>query len=198
MPERTRDDYVLLVEQLPQRFGQRDPPPNMVRRKLGELRQRKEETSAEFAEEVRRLITLAYPDVDGCQLQDQLATDAFLKCLKKQKLAYEVMNKDPSSIEKAQQRVETHKHNFRGTMGGETEIKNKARPVSRASDRETFEDNTVCRVQTPQYVTAEQLTALTNHVQSLVHTVEKLQLQFEHFQSNSSLLERTSNQPQPS
>lgn len=79
LPERTREDYVLLVEHLTQRFGRKDPP-TTVRRKLGELRQGKE-TSAEFAEEVWHLITLAYPGVD-LQLQDQLATDAFLKGLK--------------------------------------------------------------------------------------------------------------------
>lgn len=78
LPERIREDYVLLVEQLTQRFGLKDPP-TTVRRKLGELRQGKE-TTAEFAEEVRRLVTFAYPGVD-LQLQDQLATDAFLKGL---------------------------------------------------------------------------------------------------------------------
>lgn len=100
------------------------------------------------------------------------------------------------SLAEAQQRAEAHEHNFRATMGRETEINNRARRVTWASDREACKDNIVCRVQTPQYVTAEQFTALT----SLVHTVEKLQLQFEHFQSNSSLLERKYNyvQLQPS
>lgn len=50
LPERTREDYVLLVEQLTQRFGKRDSP-TTVRRKLGELRQGGE-ASAEIAEEV--------------------------------------------------------------------------------------------------------------------------------------------------
>lgn len=197
LPERTWEDYVLLVEQLTQRFGKKGPP-TAVRSKLGELRQGKKETSAEFAEEVRRLITLAYPGVD-LQLQDQLATDAFLKGLKNRKVAYEVMNRDPCSLAMAQQRVEAHEHNFRATVGRETEIKNRARRVSWASDGEACEDTTVCRVQTPQYVTAEQFTALTSQLNNLVHTVEKLQLQFEH-QSTSALLERKLNQfqPQPS
>jgi len=199
LPERTREDYVLLVEQLTQRFGKKDPP-TTVRRKLGELRQGKE-TSAEFAEEVRRLITLAYPGVD-LQLQDQLATDAFLKGLKNQKVAYEVMNRDPCSLAEAQQRVEAHEHNFRATVGREAETKNRARRVSWASDGDAGEDTTatVCRVQTPQYVTTDQFTALTDQVKSLVHTVEKLQLQFERFQSTSSLVERKPNhfQLQPS
>ncbi|KAM3596786.1 uncharacterized protein V6R79_020929 [Siganus canaliculatus] len=126
LPERTREDYVLLVEQLTQRFGRKDPP-TTVRRRLVELRQG-QETSAEFAEEVRRLITLAYPGVD-LQLHDQLATDAFLKGLRNQKVAYEVMNRDPCSLAEAQQRVEAHEHNFRATVGHETETKSRARRV---------------------------------------------------------------------
>lgn len=39
------------------------------------------------------------------------------------------------------------------------------------------------RVQTPQYVTADEFAALTEQVKTLVHTVGNLQLQFEHFQS---------------
>lgn len=62
---------------------------------------------AEFAEEVRRLNTLAYPGVD-LHLQDQLATNAFLKGLINQKVAYEVMTRDPCSLAEAQQHVEAH------------------------------------------------------------------------------------------
>lgn len=50
LPEHIREDYLLLVEQLTQHFGNRDPP-TTVRRKLGELRQG-QEASAEFAEAV--------------------------------------------------------------------------------------------------------------------------------------------------
>ncbi len=94
LPEHIREDYILLKEQLTQRFGQREPP-TTIRRKLGELRQLKE-SAAEFAKEVQRLITLAYPGVE-LDLQDQLATDFFLKGLRNQKVAYEIMNKDPHS-----------------------------------------------------------------------------------------------------
>ncbi|KAL2098215.1 hypothetical protein ACEWY4_007422 [Coilia grayii] len=130
LPEHIREDYTLLKEHLTQRFGQHDPPAT-VRRKLGELRQSKE-SSAEFAEEVRRLITLAYPGVES--LQDQLAADAFLKGLKNQKLAYEVMNKDPCSLAEAQKLVETHEHNYKATVGRETDLKSRARRVSWADE----------------------------------------------------------------
>lgn len=179
LPERTREDYILLVEQLTQCFGRMDPP-TTVRRKLGELG----ETSAEFAEEVRRFITLAYPGVD-LQLQDQLATDAFLKGLRNQMVAYEVMNRDPCSLAEAQQRVEAHEHNFRATVGHETESRNRARRVSWASDGDACEDATATarRVQTPQYVTTDQFIAMTDQVKTLVHTVEGLRLQVECLQT---------------
>uniref|UniRef100_A0AAV2MLZ3 ribonuclease H n=1 Tax=Knipowitschia caucasica TaxID=637954 RepID=A0AAV2MLZ3_KNICA len=149
LPERTREDYVLLVKQLTQRFGKKDPP-TTIRRKIGELRQARE-TSAEFAEEVRCLITLAYPGVD-LQLQDQLATDAFLKGLRNQKVAYEVMNRDPGSFVEAQKFVEAHEHNFKATVGRDTEVKNRARRISWVDEGDLCEDTATMsrRVQTPQ------------------------------------------------
>lgn len=97
--------------------------------------------------------------------------------------------------------MEAHKHNFKATTGPEPEIKNRTRCVSWASDREACKDNSVYRVQTPQYVTAEQFTALTNQVKSLVHTVKKnkkKQLQFEHCQElEVELKERKLNYFQP-
>ncbi len=144
-----------MVEKLTQHFGKRDPPAT-VRRKLGELRQGRE-VSAEFAEEVRRLITLAYPGVD-LQLQDQLATDVFLKGLRNQKVAYEVMNRDPCSLIEAQKFVRICED-----------------PIT-----------TSCRVQTPRYVTADQFTALMDEMKTLVHRVKNLQLQGEHLQSTCS------------
>ncbi|XP_043972480.1 uncharacterized protein LOC122830832 [Gambusia affinis] len=181
LPERTREDYVLLVEQLTQRFGKKDPP-TTVRRRLGELRQGRE-TSAEFAEEVRRLTTLAYPGVD-LQLQDQLATDAFLKGLRNQKVAFEVMNRDPSSFVEAQRFVEAHEHNFRATVGRDTEVKNRARRISWVDEGDMCDDSasTSRRVSTPQYVTADQFAALAEQVKTLVNTVGNLQLQVANLQ----------------
>ena len=184
LPERTREDYVLLVEQLTQRFGKKDPP-TTIRRKLGELRQGRE-TSAEFAEEVRRLITLAYSGVD-LQLQDQLATDVFLKGLRNQKVAYEVMNRDPGSLIEAQKFVEAHEHNFKATVGRDTELKNRARRISWVDEDNVCEDVATMsrRVQTPQYVTADQFAALMNQMKALVDTVGNLQLQVESLQSTN-------------
>lgn len=79
-------------------------------------------------------------------------------------------------------------------------LKQRTEPgVSWASDGNACEDPTatVCRVQTPQYVTTDQFTALTDQVKSLVHTVEKLQLQSEHFQSTYMEHQRTRTTAQP-
>ncbi|XP_057691272.1 uncharacterized protein LOC130915330 [Corythoichthys intestinalis] len=196
LPERTREDYVLLVEQLTQRFGKIDPP-TTIRRKLGELRQGRE-TSAEFAEEVRRLITLAYPGVD-LQLQDQLATDVFLKGLRNQKVAYEVMNRDPGSLVEAQKFVEAHEHNFKATVGRDPEIKNRARRVSWVDEEDTCEDVSTMsrRIQTPQYVTVDQFTALMDQMKALVNKVDHLQLQVENLSSTTTGLQQPKASQQP-
>lgn len=51
------------------------------------------------------LITLAYPGLDL-----QLTTDALLKVLGNQKVAYEVVNRGPCSLADAQKCVEAHEH----------------------------------------------------------------------------------------
>ena len=72
---------------------------------------------------------------------------------------------------------------FKATVGHKSEIKNRARRMSWADDGDSCEDfiTTSCRVQTPQYVTADEFAALTDQVKTLI-TVGKLQLQFENFQ----------------
>ncbi len=173
LPEHIREDYTLLKEQLTQRFGQRDPP-TTIRRKLGELRQLKE-SAAEFAEEVQRLITLAYPGVE-LDLQDQLATDFFLKGLRNQKVAYEVMNKDPHSLVEAQRLVEAHEHNYRATLGRDIDVKSRARRISWADDEELPTDSPAVsrRVQGPSYATTDQVAALSQKTASLTEQVEKI------------------------
>lgn len=177
LPEHIREDYTLLKEQLTQRFGVKDPP-TTVRRKLGELRQGKE-SPAEFAEEVQRLVSLAYPGTD-LLLQDQLATDAFLKGLKNQKGAYEVMNRDPQSLAEAQKLAEAHEHNFRATLGRDQDIRTgRARRVSWADEDGNFPDELLLpsarRLHSPKYVTEEQF-------KLLMDKVEQLHLKLEHLQ----------------
>lgn len=170
-PEHIREDYTLLKEHLTQCFGQQDPP-TTVRRRLGELRQSKQ-SSAEFAEEVRHLVTFAYPGVE-LPLQDQLAADAFLKGLKDQKLAYEVMNKDPCTLPEAKKLVEVHKHNYKATVGQEVDLKGRTRRVSWADDNDEMAPVSRC-VETPTYVTADQFKGLLEKVEQMQLTLSRLQ-----------------------
>lgn len=153
------------------------PPPTTVRRKLGELCQCKE-SPAEFAEEVRCLVSLGYPGTD-LLLQDQLATDVFLKGLRNQKVAYEVMNRDPPSLAEAQMLAELHKHNFKATLGREVEMRpGRTLRISWADEGENVPDNfcpTSRRLQSPKYVTEYQLKMLMDKVEQLNVKLERLQ-----------------------
>ncbi|KAL0162333.1 hypothetical protein M9458_041729 [Cirrhinus mrigala] len=128
LPEHIREDYTLLKEQLT-RVLVSAAPATTIRRKLGD-----------FAEKVQRLVTLAYPGVE-LDLQDQLATDFFLMGLCNQKVAYEVMNKNPHSLVKAQRLVEAHEHNYQATVGHDIDVKSRARRISWADDEELSTDS---------------------------------------------------------
>lgn len=67
-------------------------------------------------------MSLAYSRTD-LVLQDQLATDTFLKGLRNQKVAYEVMNHDQQSLAEAQKLAEAQENNFKATLGHNAEIR---------------------------------------------------------------------------
>ncbi|KAL7883159.1 hypothetical protein SRHO_G00008170 [Serrasalmus rhombeus] len=162
------------------RFGQKEPP-TTARRRLGELQQSKE-TVMEFAEVVHKLIMLAYPGV-GMDLKEQIAADAFLKGLRNQKIAYEVMNRDPTTLDEAQRLVATYEHNFRATLGRDLDPCVRTRRVSWADqDTELVDEDLPMqsrRVQAPTYVTQ-------NLLQTLIDKVNKLQLVLGRLPSPSS------------
>ena len=83
---------------------------------LSEIRQ-KQENNEEFGEEIRRLVTCAYPGVDVV-MQDQRAAEAFLKGYKKTTIAYDVLNKKPTTLNEAIEMVTFQEHNFKGTVDG--------------------------------------------------------------------------------
>ncbi|RXN38748.1 Retrovirus-related Pol polyprotein from transposon 412 [Labeo rohita] len=175
LPEHIREDYFLLKEQLAFRFGQKEPP-TTARRRLGELRQSKE-TVSEFAEEVHRLVILAYPGVD-IELREQIAADAFLKGLRNQKVAYEVMNRDPLLLDEAQRLVSSYEHNFKATLGRDFDQRGRTRRVSWADlDMDSDEEPQALqsrRVQTQGYVTQHQLQALIDKVDKLQLAIDRL------------------------
>ena len=127
-PKVIQEDYKRLMGELKRRFGE-EIPKGTARRKLAELRQGKEMSLSVFGEEVRRLITQAYSEV-AVDLQEQFAVDAFLRGLNDQKIAYEVMGHYPATLVEAMVKVEAREHDYRATLGKDTEAKNKLRRVA--------------------------------------------------------------------
>ncbi|KAI7809323.1 hypothetical protein IRJ41_005269 [Triplophysa rosa] len=175
LPEHVREDYFLLKEQLAFRFGQKEPP-TAARRRLCDLRQSKEMIS-EFAEEVQKLVVLAYPGVD-IDLRDQIAADAFLKGLRNQKVAYEVMNRDPVMLDEALRLVSSYEHNFKATLGRDFDQRGRTRCVSWADENTDSDEEPQTlqsrRVQSQGYVTQHQLQTLIDKVDKLQLAVERL------------------------
>ena len=83
-----------------------------------------------FPEEVRRLVTLAYPNASW-EEQEEYAVEAFLAGLKHTDIAYDVMLKSPKTLAQAQEIVETAVHSYKLTVA--------RRPKS--VRRVTFEDH---------------------------------------------------------
>ena len=79
------------------------------------------------------------------------------------------MNRDPHSLAEAQKQAEAHEHNFRATLGRETEI-GRARRISWADGEDTRPDElspVSRRLQSPKYVTEEKFKMLMERVEQL-------------------------------
>lgn len=98
LPRAITANYRSMRESLTKRFGRKDPP-STLRRKLALMRQRGE-SNDEFGEEVRRLVTQTYPGTD-LEMQDQLATQAFLRGYRNSRIAFDVLNKAPKTLNAA-------------------------------------------------------------------------------------------------
>lgn len=175
-PEHIRENYVRLCLELKQRFGRKEPPAT-ARRKLNEYLQTKE-TLEEYAEQIRRLVTRAFPDNDPV-FQEELAAEAFLRGYRNSKVAYQAMNRDPKTLAEAQQLVEVYEHNYKTTVGRHAEAasRHRARQVTWASQDQDPADSAheVCRVSTPNYVSSEHLDQrLTSMKTELISTMKEL------------------------
>ena len=148
--------FAAIREALTKRFGRKDPPAT-VRRMLSEIRQ-KQESNEEFGEEIRRLVTRAYPGVDVV-MQDQLAAEAFLKGYKNTKIAYDVLNKKPTTLNEALEMVTFQEHNFKATIGRPQELlkRDNARRVSWIDEIESDEDVKVRRMNSQAFTTMDEL-----------------------------------------
>ncbi|KAK3098956.1 hypothetical protein FSP39_024662 [Pinctada imbricata] len=156
LPKEMLRNFDTIKDGLMKRFGRKDPP-TTVRRKLSEIRQR-QESNEEFGEEIRRLVTRAYPGVD-LLLQDQLAAEAFLKGYKNSKIAYDVLNKKPTTLNEAIELVTFQEHNFKATVGRDQEMqrRDKTRRVSWFDEEDSDSELKTQRVKAPTYVSLDSL-----------------------------------------
>ena len=154
LPKEMLCTFAAIREALMKRFGRKDPPAT-VRRMLSEIRQ-KQESNEEFGEEIRRLVTRAYPGVDVV-MQDQLAAEAFLKGYKNTKIAYDVLNKKPTTLNEALEMVTFQEHNFKATIGRPQDLlkRDNARRVSWIDEIESDEDVNVRRMNSQAYTTMD-------------------------------------------
>ncbi|KAL5011242.1 hypothetical protein ScPMuIL_011676 [Solemya velum] len=127
LPPQVMNNFNELKRQMENRFDRKEPP-TTARKRLADLRQ-KHESNEQFAEEVRRLVTLAYPTV-GMELQEELAAEAFLKGYKRPKTAYEALGRQPKTIAAALDIVTQLEHNYRATVERDAESSRKFRRVS--------------------------------------------------------------------
>ncbi|XP_061191756.1 uncharacterized protein LOC133199998 [Saccostrea echinata] len=187
LPKALTANYISIRDSLTKRFGRKDPPAT-VRRKLAEIRQ-KGESNDEFGEEVRRLITQAYPGTD-LEMQDQLAAESFLRGYRNTRIAYDVLNRNPKTLNEAIELVTYQEHNYRATVGRDNDYQKRER-----TRRVTWTDDSdddfppdddaetlgVQRIQKPSYITMEQLDHRLKQIESqLKRNQEKERVKRDH------------------
>ena len=109
-------------------------------------------------------------------MQDQLAAEAFLRGYRNSRIAYDVLNRAPRTLNDALELVTSQEHNYKATIGRDydQQKRERARRVSWAEET----DESTCaaseeepeilgaqRVQRPTYVTIEQLDNLLKEVE---------------------------------
>ncbi|KAK3097999.1 hypothetical protein FSP39_015198 [Pinctada imbricata] len=127
LPLSVQENFDRLAKMMEDRFNRKDPP-TTARKRLEDLRQ-KGETDDEFAEEARRLVARAFPSV-AIALQEELAAEAFLKGYRNSRVGYEALNKAPKTVSEALDIVVQLQHNYKATVGRDTEMRRSSRRVS--------------------------------------------------------------------
>ena len=110
MPKALACNYRSLRKSLTKRFESKDPA-STVRRKLADIKQ-KGESNDEFVEEVRHLVTQAYPGSD-LEMPDQ----AFVRGYCNSRIAYYAFNRAPRTLNDALELVTSQEHNYKDTLG---------------------------------------------------------------------------------
>ena len=109
------NNFDLLVTELLNRFGRQDLP-RTARLELNNMKMN-DKSMSEFAAEVSKKAILAYPDPSMADLRHECEVRAFLSGYKDPEIALEVMNRNPSTLVKAQDliiEIEANKHSIKG------------------------------------------------------------------------------------
>jgi len=126
--------YEQLKEKLRRRYGSREQQ-EKFRVELRYRKRKQNETVHELAQDVERLISLAYPTA-GPSVRDVLGRDAFIDALNDPELEFKVREKEPTDLYSAL------------TLTMKLEVLSKAREVQRESSKPKF--SRVTQVSEPQ------------------------------------------------
>ena len=176
LPSDVLNNYPLIKLRLLRRFGKLEPP-STVRRQLVDIAQRNHQSNEEFAEEVNRLVTRAYPGMP-VEMADQLAAEHFLRGYKSKQIAYDVINRSPKSINEALSQINAIEHNYKAIMGKEVERKDRStRRVHWSNTDESYAENEdhVNRVRQgvePTYVTINQLDQRLKKIEAAIERID--------------------------
>ncbi|VDI74022.1 Hypothetical predicted protein [Mytilus galloprovincialis] len=107
LPNAVQTDIFSLFVELRKRFGD-NILPSTHRAALQDLNKQNKESLQEFAYRVVNLISKAYPEIKGTQLFEELTVEHFLYGLNDENMTYDVISKQPKSIDEALNMVMWH------------------------------------------------------------------------------------------
>ncbi|CAG2244334.1 unnamed protein product [Mytilus edulis] len=125
--------------------------PSTHRAALQDLNKQNKESLQEFAYRVVNLISKAYPEIKGTQLFEELTVEHFLYGLNDENMTYDVISKQPKSIDEALNMVMWHE-SCRSRSG-----KNRKSSIREVQFDSQCEENDIRRLHQKQYVTEERL-----------------------------------------
>jgi len=142
-PVQVQESYKRLVGKIGTRFGRKDLPIT-IRRKLQDIKQ-ESRSLEEFAELIQELVTEGYPDASEA-VTETIACDTFLKGVENKRAALTVMDKDPTTLESALQKIKCAVNNQRLILGTATrKSQPEVRKVHFSDVSENFgDDDPVC------------------------------------------------------
>ena len=148
LPAEIRDDYKLVLSEMYKRFSRREPP-STARKKLMHMQQEMSVSNEVFADEVQRLVHMAYPEASRTMLEE-VAVETFLSGYKNAgEISFHVMNSCPKTLAEAVERVEAAEHNYQIAIG------KKPKGARRVSFSDDEEERLTARVQQVKAEVAE-------------------------------------------